>query len=142
MKKYKFTIRGNVYEVEVNSFEENIVNMEVNGTTYNVEVHKEMKTSKTPQLVRATVPEPTRKEKKIRKNIKTGSMQIKSPLPGTIMKIMVNEGDTIKFGDTLMIMEAMKMENNVLAEKSGVVKSIKVREGDAVLQNDVLIEIN
>ena len=58
-----------------------------------------------------------------------------------IFKINIKVGDSIKKGDSLFIMEAMKMENNVLAEKEGVVKSIKVKEGDAVLQGDVLIEM-
>ena len=67
--------------------------------------------------------------------------QVKAPLPGNIFKILVKEGDEIKKGDNIMIMEAMKMENNVLAEKDGTIKSIKVSEGDAVLQNDILAEI-
>ncbi|MDA3819186.1 MAG: acetyl-CoA carboxylase biotin carboxyl carrier protein subunit, partial [Candidatus Delongbacteria bacterium] len=67
--------------------------------------------------------------------------QIKAPLPGNILSVKIKEGDEVKKGDVLLVMEAMKMENNVLADVDGTVKSVKVNEGDAVLQNDDLIEI-
>jgi biotin carboxyl carrier protein len=57
------------------------------------------------------------------------------------LQIFVKEGDTVNVGDKLLIMEAMKMENDVLAEKSGTIKSVKISPNDAVLQNDLLIEI-
>jgi len=141
MKKFKFTIRGNEYDVDIQSIEKGIATVEVNGTSYSVEIQHEVKTTKTPTLVRAAVPTPTIKEKKIAKTISAGSSTVKSPLPGTIIKVLVRAGDTIAKGDKLMIMEAMKMENNILAEKDGVVKAIKVKEGDSVLENDVLIEM-
>jgi biotin carboxyl carrier protein len=141
MKKFKFTIRGNDYEVNIDKFENNIAEIEVNGTSYTVELHSDVKTSKTPKLVRSVVPPPTRKEQKLTKNISAKSNSVKSPLPGTILKILIKEGQEVKKGDNLMIMEAMKMENNILSEKDGVISSIKVKEGDTVLQNDVLIEI-
>ena len=141
MKKYKFTIRGHKYDVEIQSFEDNIAEIEVNGTKYQVELDKMVKQSKTPKLTRTRVPSPTRKESKIEKKVSKKSYTINAPLPGTIFKIFAKEGDEVKEGDNLLIMEAMKMENNVLAEKPGIIKNIKVKEGDAVLQNDVLIEM-
>lgn len=141
MKNYKFTIRGHVYEVEILDIEDNIAEIEVNGTHYKVEVHKELIKTKVPKLVRAKVPSPTRKESKITKDIGTKAYKVVAPLPGTILKMFVKEGDTVNVGDKLLIMEAMKMENDVLAEKSGTVKSIKVSQNDSVLQNDLLIEI-
>jgi len=141
MKKYKFTIRGHKYDVEIQSFEDNVAEIEVNGTKYQVELDKELKQSKTPKLTRTKVPSPTRKESKIEKKVSKKSYTIIAPLPGTIFKILAKEGDEVKEGDNLLIMEAMKMENNVLAEKPGIIKSIKVKEGDSVLQNDVLIEM-
>jgi biotin carboxyl carrier protein len=66
---------------------------------------------------------------------------LKSPLPGNIFKVLVNTGDTVTKGQTVIVMEAMKMENNIQTEKSGVVKEIKVKVGDAVLQNDILVVI-
>ncbi len=141
MKNYKFTIRGHVYEVEILDIEENIAEIEVNGTHYKVEVHKELKKTKVPKLVRSKVPSPTRKESKIVKEISTKAYKVVAPLPGTILKMFVKEGDTVNVGDKLLIMEAMKMENDVLAEKGGTIKSLKVSQNDSVLQNDLLIEI-
>ncbi|RLD78161.1 MAG: acetyl-CoA carboxylase biotin carboxyl carrier protein subunit, partial [Bacteroidetes bacterium] len=111
MKNYKFTIRGHVYEVEILDIEENIAEIEVNGTHYKVEVHKELKKTKVPKLVRSKVPSPTRKESKITKEISTKAYKVVAPLPGTILKMFVKEGDTVNVGDKLLIMEAMKMEN-------------------------------
>ncbi len=142
MKNYKFTIRGHVYEVDILDIEGNIAEIEVNGTHYKVEVHKELKNTKTPKLVRSKVPAPTRKESKITKDISTKAYKVIAPLPGTILQVFVKEGDAVSAGDKLLIMEAMKMENDVLAEKSGTVKSIKVSQNDSVLQNDLLIEIS
>jgi biotin carboxyl carrier protein len=139
MKKFEFTIRGNKYKVEIKDIEDNIATLEVNGTSFEVEIHKEMKKAKTPKLIRNEVKlKPgegliTRSEK--------GKI-IKSPLPGNIMKINVTEGDKVSKGDVLLVMEAMKMENNVLAEKEGIIKEIKVSEGQAVLQDDVLITMD
>ena len=67
--------------------------------------------------------------------------QLRSPLPGTVLELRVKEGDPIKEGQTVMILEAMKMENNIDANKSGVVKSIVKRAGDSVMEGDVLITI-
>jgi len=141
MKNYKYTIRGHVYEVEILDIEENIAEIEVNGTHYKIELHKERRKTKTPKLVRAKVPGPTTKEKKITKDIGAKNYKVVAPLPGTILQIFVKEGDTVNVGDKLLIMEAMKMENDVLAEKSGTIKSVKISPNDAVLQNDLLIEI-
>ena len=112
----------------------------MNGTQYNVEIHREIKKSKTPTLIRQEI-KTERKDSKIKKTVSSGGYAVKSPLPGSILSIAVKEGDSIKKGDLLLVMEAMKMENNVLSEKEGIVAAIKVKPGDAVLQNDVLIEM-
>jgi biotin carboxyl carrier protein len=141
MKNYKFTIGGNLYEVDILDTEGNTIKLEVNGTPYTVEMEKAVKTSKTPVLVRTGVPQPTRSESKIKKNISSSATPVKSPLPGIITNVLVTEGDEVKVGQKLVSMEAMKMENHVLAEKEGKVTSIKVKTGDSVLQNDTLLEI-
>ena len=143
MKKFKFTINGNVYEVEIQGFEENIAKVEVNGTPYDVEIHRDLKMTKTPTLVRAEAPPPKGKDTRIPKvPSKTTNLAVKSPLPGTIISVLVKEGDKVSMGQKLLTMEAMKMENNVLAEKAGIVKSVLVKPGDTVLQNDILVEID
>ncbi len=141
MKKYKFTIQGNEYEVEIKDFEGDIAKIEVNGTSYDVEIHQEKaKATKTPTLVRPNIPV-DRKDSKIKKTVSSRAYSLKAPLPGNIFKILKQVGDEVKKGDTIMIMEAMKMENNIQSEKDGKIVSFKVKEGDAVLQNDVLAEI-
>jgi biotin carboxyl carrier protein len=138
MKTYKFTISGNKYTVNIRSFEDNIAEIEVNGTPYTVELEHEVKTTKTPKLIRPERPSP-----KVPTEIKQGPAlsKITAPLPGTIFKILLKEGDSVQKGDVVLIMEAMKMENNVLAEKEGVIKKILTKEGDSVLQGDLLVEI-
>jgi biotin carboxyl carrier protein len=138
MKKFKFTIKGQEFDVDIKEIEGSNAQIEVNGTVYDVEMKDQEKTTKTPQLIRRPVINKPG-EGQIKKS--AGGVSVKAPLPGTIIKLNVAVGDTINNGDTLLVMEAMKMENNVLAENAGTVKAIKVNVGDAVLQDDVLIEI-
>ena len=140
MKNFKFTISGDEYDVHIQDIEDNVAQIEVNGTKYEVEVKREVKASKTPTLVRKPVVQKPG-EGLIKKQQSSGGSAIKAPLPGTIFKLNVSVGDQVKAGQSLLVMEAMKMENQVLSEKDGEVKAIKVKEGDAVLQDDVLIEI-
>lgn len=138
MKKFEFSISGNKYEVEIKDVEDNIAKIEVNGTPYSVEIHREVKKPKTPKLVRSEVRVKPGEGNIIKST--SGGHSVKAPLPGNIFKMLVKEGDTVKKGDVLLIMEAMKMENNIIAEKDGFIKSIKVKVGDNVLQNDTLLE--
>ena len=140
MKKYKFKINGQTFEVEIGEFDGNNAVVNVNGTPYDVEIQNDTQKAKTPVLARkpvATAPG----EGQIKKNDGGKAFKVNAPLPGSIFKMKVKVGDTVKEGDCLLVMEAMKMENNVLAEKGGVVKSVAVKEGDTVLQGDLLIEI-
>lgn len=143
MKKFKFTISGNKYDVEILNIEDNIAEIEVNGSRYEVEVEHEQKTPKTPKLVRQPVvpSAETDKAKTSKPSEKKGAGNIKAPLPGTILQILVKEGDVVKSGDKLLVMEAMKMENNITADKEGTITSLKVKQGDNVLEGDVLVEI-
>jgi len=140
MKKYKFTIRGNDYDVHLKDIEDNIAELDVNGTIYEVVIHSEVRTSKTPTLIRKPV-EKMPGEGQINKAVSSGKHKVTAPLPGTILKINVTVGDIVTEGQNILIMEAMKMENQVQTTKGGEVTSIKVNVGDSVLQDDVLIEI-
>ncbi len=140
MKKYKFTIRGNEYDVHLKDIEDNIAELDVNGTIYEVRIHGEVKTSKTPTLVRKPVQQMPG-EGQIKKTAPTGKHKVTAPLPGTILKISVSIGDTVVEGQNIIVMEAMKMENQIQTSKGGEVTSIKVNVGDSVLQDDLLIEI-
>ena len=135
MKKFKFIIDGSKYEVSVNEIENNVAEIEVNGTPFTVEIEREQKTAITarPTLKPTTAPAASHS------TAVASTMVVKSPLPGSIMKVLVAVGDSVKRGDVLLTMESMKMENNILAEKDGVVKSIAVAAGQSVMQDDLLL---
>ena len=139
MKKYKFTINGNKYAVEINSVEEQTIQLEVNGTPYSVLVDKEIKQQKTPKLVRSVAVPSTDQAAAVKSTSKTGT--IKSPLPGAILDIFVKPGDKVTVGQRILLLEAMKMENNIESDKAGTVTEIKISKGDAVMEGDVLIVI-
>jgi biotin carboxyl carrier protein len=140
MKKYKFTISGNDYDVHIRDLEDKIAEVDVNGTIYHVEIHNEIKTSKTPRLIRKPL-EKMPGEGQIKKKETTGKYEVTAPLPGTILKLNVSVGDMVSEGQNVLVMEAMKMENQVQTARGGEVLSIKANVGDAVQQDDVLMEI-
>jgi len=145
MKKYKFTINGNQYDAEVINVEENIANIEVNGTSYRVEMDQSIQTSKTPKLIRSVSVPSTDAHPSLAKTSNPGSPKgtgkIKSPLPGVILELHVKVGDVVKMGQKLLVLEAMKMENNIEADKEGTIISIEKDKGDAVMEGDVLMVI-
>ena len=146
MRKYKFTINEKEYNVVVKGIDDEIAELEVNGNPYEVKIHQlEQKVPKTPILVRKEVQNKPGENKVAEKlapmpiTAKPSSKTINAPLPGSVIKIVVEVGSVIKEGDVLMVMESMKMENNILAEKDGIVKSIIVAAGQNVQQDDVLL---
>ncbi len=145
MKKFKFTINQNKYDVDITDVEDNIAEVVVNGTKYKVEVDKKIQQTKTPTLIRSKAEPSTDISKTVQRTAEPGAPKgvgfIKSPLPGTILTIHVKVGDLVKIGDHLITLEAMKMENNIKSDKEGSVTAIKVNPRDAVLEGDILIEI-
>lgn len=144
MKEFKFTINGSEYSVNINNVEGNIADLEVNGTPYKVEIDKELKQVKTPKLVRPAAVPSTDTHPSVAKTQSPGvatAGAIKSPLPGVVLELFVNVGDQVKMGQKLLVLEAMKMENNIDSDKEGTVKEIKVGKGGSVLEGDVLIII-
>lgn len=145
MKKYKFKINGNQYNAEVVSIEDNIAEIEINGVKYSVQVEKDIQPVKTPKLVRSVSVPSTDSHPSIAKtsspSAPKGTGTIKSPLPGVILDLLVKKGDTVKVGQRLLVLEAMKMENNIEADKAGVVVSIAKNKGDSVMEGDILIVI-
>lgn len=147
MKKYEFEINGNPYAVRIKTFEDNTVGLEVNGTPYEVILKEEVKTKKTPRLVRAKTPTTKTPSTGVTASNTSkaapsaGATVINAPLPGKILSIAVKEGDTVEKDQLLLVMEAMKMENSINSSTAGTVKSIKVAVGESVLQDAVLIEI-
>jgi biotin carboxyl carrier protein len=139
MKRFRFTINGTDYESEIISIENNLALIEVNGTPYEVVLHRETKESKTPTLVRSEVKEPV---KKIEKKIVITRSLVKSPLPGIITKIVVAPGDIVKKNQVLYCLEAMKMENQIKSDRDGTVTAVKAAVGQAVLQEEVIMEMD
>lgn len=132
MKEYKYNIAGKEYAVSVGERVNGITQVVVNGEAYNVEV----------------VPEPIVEKKKVVLNTPVAKKQegkddlqdaLRSPLPGTIVEIVAKVGDEVKEGDSLVILETMKMNNNLTAERDGKVKAILVAEGEAVKENTPLV---
>lgn len=156
MKKYNLTINGTKYSVDINDIEDNKANIEVNGTPYTVELDMEsiptMQKSQ-PKVVRVAAPAPKAAPAApaavpaapaavpAAPAAPTAGCVLKSPLPGTILDVFVNVGDTVKTGQHLILLEAMKMENNIDADRDGVVKEIRVRRSDSVMEGDVLLVI-
>ncbi|WP_372746053.1 biotin/lipoyl-containing protein [Lutibacter sp.] len=138
MKNFKFRIYDNNYNVKIVSHEDNIIDLEVNGTSYSVKLSEEVKVTKTPTLVRSASKRPA---ELLKVNVSSSKTKIVAPIPGTVLSIDINVGDEIKVGDRLLVLEAMKMENNITSEKSGIVSAILVKIGQQVLQNEVLIEL-
>jgi biotin carboxyl carrier protein len=138
MKNFKFRIYDNNYNVKIVSHEDNIIDLEVNGTAYSVKLKEEVKVSKTPTLVRSASKRPA---ELLKVNPSSSNTKIVAPIPGTVLSIDVNIGDEVKIGDRLLVLEAMKMENNITSEKAGKVTAIQVKIGQQVLQNEVMIEL-
>lgn len=134
MKQFLFTINGTRYQVDVQKEEGNSVLLEVNGTPYEVLLDQPTAKAKTPVLARQSIPMPANQ-------IRMTDTQIKSPLPGTILEILVKPGDVVQREQKVCVMEAMKMENSILSEMAGKVKAVRVQAGAQVLQGDVLIEL-
>lgn len=142
MKEFKYKINGSPYRVVVNKSDEEIVELEVNGTPFTVELAPKTKKPKT--VVQRHTPEPTQLAPATlvtRPSSPSGKNTIQSPLPGVILDIRCKVGDTVKKGQTLMILEAMKMENNILSDGNGKITEILVQKGDSVLEGAELVVI-
>jgi biotin carboxyl carrier protein len=143
MKEFKYTINGAQYHVEIQKEEGNVVELEVNGTPFTVEIERAVKKAPAPAASPSAAPtKPTGNVAVIdlKKTAGPGGV-VKSPLPGVILDVNVKVGDTVKVGDKLMLLEAMKMENTIASEYSGKVTDIKVGKGDSVLEGAELVII-
>jgi biotin carboxyl carrier protein len=142
MKEYRLKINGNDYAVVVNSVEDTVAEVEVNGTPYHVEIDRVVKQ----QVVKASRPAPAPVSETgapivSKPVVATNAGAITSPLPGVVLSVNVQVGDTVKTGQKLLVLEAMKMENNIDSDRDGKVISIKVAKGDSVLEGAELVII-
>ena len=141
MKEYRYKINGNLYKVAVGDVEENHVRVEVNGTAYVVELEKK-KSPKIKPVLRTASTSPAAPPPAISRPAPIGGKSgVKSPLPGVILEIKVKEGDVVKRGQTLVVLEAMKMENEIRAVTDGVVKEVFIEDNMKVGLNDRIMVI-
>ena len=141
MKEYRYTIDGKKYEVTIGDIAENVVSVTVNGEDYKVEMEPEKEPEK-PKVVRpvaAPAAAPSG-DSQGSKSVNANNA-VKAPLPGTIIDIPVSVGDEVKANDTVVVLEAMKMANNLAAEKDGKVTAICVQPGQSVMEGDSLVVI-
>ena len=143
MKEYKYTINGNKYDVEINDIVENIATVTVNGEKYSVEMEKEPEPVKKKVVVKPVAqPQPAAASSSSASSAKVNANNaLKAPLPGVIREINVAVGDEVKVGDTVVVLEAMKMANNIEAEKDGKVTAICIKQGESVLEDSPLVVV-
>lgn len=148
MKEFNFKINGVEYKTAVNELEGGITEVTVNGKTYQVEVEKPAAPAPAPKAAPAApkaeapkaAPAAAPAAPKAAAAPAAGT-PVKSPLPGSVIKVLVSEGQAVKKGDTLLTLESMKMENAIMAEKDGTVAQIAVAAGQNVMQDDLLVVI-
>ena len=143
MKEYKYTINGNKYEVAIGDIEDCLVTVTVNGEEYKVEMEKPAEPEKKKPVLgepaesaAASDDAPAANKAAVNKN-----NAVKAPLPGVITDIKVAVGDEVQAGDTVIVLEAMKMANALQAEKAGKVTAICVKIGESVMEDDALVVI-
>lgn len=139
MKKFKYIIDGKEYTVEIGNIVNNIAQVIVNGEDFNVELEAEPEPEKKPVLNKPVANEPEEVSQSAT-NVNT-DQAVKAPLPGVITDILVHVGDDVKAGDTVVVLEAMKMANNIEAEKDGKVTAICIKQGESVMEDTPLVVI-
>lgn len=160
MAKYEYKVKGVDYVVEIQDIEGNIANVTVNGIPFEVEMKQPVKAGK--QKVKLSEERRVKSEEFNSSSSATNASSatnessatitkpaaaaasgkpVVAPLPGTINEIKVKVGDKVNAGDTVVVLEAMKMQNNIDAEASGTIASINVNKGDAVMEGDTLVTI-
>lgn len=140
MKEFKYTIDGQEYTVQIEGVEGNIASLNVNGEAFKVEMEKEAEPEKKKVVLGQPVSEQAESETASAANVNTANA-LKAPLPGVVTEIKVAVGDEVKVGDTVIVLEAMKMANNLEAEKDGKVTAICVKQGESVLEDSPLVVI-
>ena len=149
MNKYQYKVQGVDYDVEIEEVEGNVAKVNVNGIRFDVVMKQPINATSTLKKVHVEAPKPVARptvtpaaapaaDKPMAAG--TGS-PVKAPLPGTILDLKVNVGDKVNIGDIVLVLEAMKMQNNIESEFSGTVTSITVKQGETVMEGTVLMTI-
>ena len=142
MKEYKFKINGNDYTVAINSIEGNIADVTVNGAAYKVEMENAPAVAAAPAPISAAPAVQAAPAAAAPAPAPAGAAKVvEAPLPGVIIEVSVKEGQAVKAGQKVAVLEAMKMENEIQAECAGTVTAIHVAKGDQVVEGSKLISI-
>ena len=141
MKEYKYTINGNKYEVAIGDIVENIATVTVNGEEFKVEMEKEQEPEKKKVVVQPAAAAPKAEAAPKAAGPVDAKNAIKAPLPGVIIEVKVAVGDEVKAGDTVVVLEAMKMANNLTSDKPGKVTAVCVSVGESVMEDTPLVVI-
>lgn len=146
MKTYKFKINGNEYNVDINSVEGSIAEVTVNGASYTVEMENapvapaQAVPTAAPAPAQAAAPAAQAAPAPAAKPAGAGQA-VTSPLPGVIIEVSVKEGQAVKAGQKVAVIEAMKMENEIQAPTDGTVTAVLVNKGDSVLEGAEIVKI-
>ena len=148
MNKFEYKVQGVDYEVEIEEMEGNIAKVSVNGIPFEVELKQPINPAKAITRPKVVAPAPAAAapaapvaRPAAPADPAGAGYPVKAPLPGTISSVNVKVGDKVNVGDTVVVLEAMKMQNNIEAENSGTVTSILVNQGDSVMEGATLITI-
>ena len=149
MNKYQYKVQGVDYDVEIEEVEGNVAKVIVNGIRFDVELKQPINPTSTLKKVHIEAPKPVARPAVApaaapaeTKPMAAGTgSPVKAPLPGTIIDLKVNVGDKVNVVDIVLVLEAMKMQNNIESEFSGTVTSITVKQGENVMEGAVLMTI-
>ena len=148
MNKYEYKVQGVDYEVEIEDVEGNIAKVSVNGIPFEVEMKQPIKAA--PKVKKVEAAKPVKPAAPVAAAPAPATSpaaapgvgaKVTAPLPGTITDIKVTVGQTVHTGETVVVLEAMKMQNNIEAENDGTVTSVMVKQGDTVMEGTVLVTI-
>lgn len=150
MKKYEYKVQGVDYEVEIEEVEGNIAKVKVNDIPFEVELKEPINAAKHPAIAKVEAPKPVAPAApkpaaaapaQTTAAPATGGNVIKSPLPGTITTVNVNVGDSVTAGQVIVVLEAMKMQNDIESDYTGTVTAINISKGDTVMEGAPLLTI-
>ena len=149
MNKYQYKVQGVDYDVEIEEVEGNVAKVNVNGIRFDVELKQPINPTSSLKKIRVEAPKPvarpaapaTPAPAPAQAAPAGAGSPVKAPLPGTVTELKVKVGDAVKPGDTVLVLEAMKMQNNIESEYEGTVTSITVNQGETVMEGAVLMTI-
>jgi biotin carboxyl carrier protein len=149
MSKFQYTVQGVDYDVEIENVEGNVAKVTVNGIPFEVETKQPIKAApkakvkvEAPKAATAAAQPAPQPAPAAQPAAAAGAgTKVTAPLPGTITEVCVTVGQQVKEGQTVVILEAMKMQNNIEAETTGTITSIMVKQGDTVMEGSVLVTI-